>query len=361
MIRVAKFLHGYLRHPVGGIEEEEVTLQVNGRPTPATLMRAESRGSLPGWIVLHGITVPGRHHAVLVRFARALASSGAAVIIPEVTAWRELRLDVRAGDAAILGALQYFGEQGDIRERINLVGFSFGATQALMSAARPGIREQVRRIVGFGGYCDLGRTLRCMITGEHEWRGINYKLDPDPYGRWIVTANYLRGLPEYAHMRELTDAAHELAAEAGRIGAYAADSVYDAHKMRIRKRLPPDQREVWDLIAAPSGARLPERRLGAFADRLVGAAMEQAPELDPRPWLPELDQRIVLAHGHDDRLIPFTETLRLKSELPRSANVSVSITRLFSHSREAERLRVVDYPAEIGRYFALLNQALQPA
>src|SRR5688500_11062122 len=72
----------------------EVELDRSDRRVPATLLAParRSRPPLPGWILLHGVTVPGREHAQLVRFARSLAHTGAAVLIPEVPEWKALRL-----------------------------------------------------------------------------------------------------------------------------------------------------------------------------------------------------------------------------------------------------------------------------
>jgi pimeloyl-ACP methyl ester carboxylesterase len=361
MLRVARFLHCYLRFPARSVEEREISLRVGEEELPASWLRPAGAGPLPGWILLHGITVPGRNHPVLTRFAHALASSGATVIIPEVAAWRRLRLEVAGGDAAIAAAAEHLRRSPDVLgERLNLVGFSFGATQALISASKPGIREAVRSVVGFGGYCDLGRTVRCMMTGEHEWNGVQRRFEPDPYGRWIIVGNFLTQIPEFAHMVELERAAHSLAVESGLRGAYAAEAEYDDFKARLREELPPGQRETWDLIAPPSDVLPPLEAARELSAKLEAAALRIAPELDPRPALATLDQDIVLAHGHDDRLIPYTETLRLQEALPPDARAQVWITRLFAHSREADRLGLTQYPTELGRYVALLNRALRP-
>ena len=83
---------------------------------------------------------------------------------------------------------------------VGTVGFSFGATQALMAMADPAVQRDVRAVVGFGGYCDLRRMLRSLFTGEHEWSGEQYRLDPDPYGRWMIVGNYLTLIPGYEGM-----------------------------------------------------------------------------------------------------------------------------------------------------------------
>lgn len=360
MIHVARFLNSFTRFPAAGTVEEEVSLPVGDSVVPASYIRPVGRGRIPGWIVLHGITVPGRRHPMLIRFAHSLAASGGAVLIPEVPAWRQLRLDMEAGDATIAASVEYLRKREDVESgALNLVGFSFGATQALMSASLPGIRESVRSVVGFGGYSDIGRTLHCMVTGEHEWQGVMRQLDPDPYGRWILAANYLRKVPEFADMERVATEAYSLAVASGETGVYAADPIYDALKAQARSRLPTRERELWDLIAPPSGATPAVESLRELSRKLVDAVIAAEAGIDPTPRLASLDQKIVLAHGYDDRLIPFTESLRLRSVLPDSARANLTITRLFAHSREAGRLRYLEYPGEFGRYLLLLNRALR--
>lgn len=362
MLRATRFLRGYLRPRLHGIQRAEVSLSVDGSEVPATFICPDGGRPRPGWIVLHGITVPGRNHPGLRRFSNALAASGAAVLIPEVPAWRNLELDTTLGDRTIVAAASFLEGRSEVLDRrFNLVGFSFGATQALVSAGHPELRDRIRGVVGFGAYSDLRRTLHCMMTGEHEWRGRSYRIDPDPYGRWVVVANYLNRVPGFEQMHEVQAAARLMAAEAGRRGAYAADREYDAIKAELRRALPAEQRELWDLIAPPHDIRPSARKGRELAEKLFAATADVDTALDPGPRLAPLDQRIVLVHGRGDRLIPFTETLRLSESLPSRASVTTAITGLYAHSRSAERLGLLAYPREIARYVLLLNRALRPA
>ena len=359
VLRVMRFLHGYARHPHQPVVEEEVTLEVDGVQVEGTVIRPGRNGVWPGWIILHGITVPGRHHLALKRFARSVASTGGLVLIPDVPAWRELRIDPSAADHTIQAAAGYLRQRPDVDpEDVRLVGFSFGATQALISSTRPHVREAVQTVVGFGGYCDLRRTVLCNLTGEHEWEGRVYRLQPDPYGRWIVAGNYLTRIPGYEGYEPVARAAHRLAMESGIVGAMAWDPVYDATKARLRESIPEEQRPVWDLLAPPAGTMPPMEPARSFAEDLAAAMLATHPELDPAPVLPAVDRRVVLAHGYDDRLIPFTEMLRLRERVPPRASLFSEVTRLFAHSTEAEGLRAWEYPGEAGRYLRLLNRVL---
>lgn len=358
MLKVVRFLRAWSRFPLTSVVEEEVILQQPDGAIPATYLRPRTGGPLPGWVVLHGITVPGRAHPLMRRFAHALAATGAAIVIPEVAPWRELTLDIPAGNSAIRAAAAWLNERDDVRGPLALTGFSFGATQALTAVTLPGVSDSVRKVVSFGGYCDFPATLRFMMSGLYERNGVRHQVVPDPYGRWIATANYLLDVPEFAGMQEVARGARELARESGRIGLFAGDPVYDALKADLRASIPTDQLEIWDLIAHPSAVAPPLEPALALADLLAAAAQRRHPELDPRPRLRAVDQKVILAHGFDDRLIPFTETKRLREALPPAADVHVSITRLFSHSAEADRLRSWEYPREAARYLDLLNRAL---
>ncbi len=359
--RTARFLRTWLRSGRGPIRAEEVTIRVAGEPREATLYLPEGGGRAPGWVVLHGRTVPGRHHEGMMRFVRSLAGSGAAVLVPDVPPWRELRLDVEAARETLADAALHLAERPEVRPGgVGTVGFSFGATQALMAAADPRAQGAIRAVVGFGGYADLGRMLRALFTGEHEWKGERYRMDPDPYGRWIIVGNYITLLPGYEGMTALAKESLALALEAGRRRSWAWEAEYDPLKAEIRARLSPEEQRVWDVIAAPAqvqASRLDDAR--ELAEGFTAAALEHDPGLDPRPHLPALaGTRIVLSHGRTDRLIPFTETLRLETLLPPGAEVSTTITGLFAHSAGAGWLHPVDQVRETMTFVRLLNGAL---
>ncbi len=360
-IRAARFLGGYLRPGAASVREEEVAVPTPRGEVEGTFYLPRGARRAPGWIVLHGITVPGRRHESLVRFARAMASSGAGVLVPDVPDWRALRVRSETARETMLAASEYLRGRPEVDPYgLGVVGFSFGATHALIGSAHPELRDRVRTVVGFGGYCDLRRAVRCMFTGEHDWAGRRHRLAPDPYGRWILAGNYLPAVPGMEGMGRVAAEARELAAEAGRRRTYAGEADYDALKAEARARLAPEEREVWDLLAPPHGAPRPAlERAIALADGLTDAALAADPALDPYPALPELRARVVLAHGEADHLIPYTESLRMYAALPEALDRSVTITRLFAHSTGNAAVRAMEYGWEGMRFFHLLRQALK--
>jgi hypothetical protein len=357
MLRAARFVRAYYRP--GRLHEEEVEVQVGAVRVPATLLHAGGDRALPGHVVLHGVTVPGRAHASLQRFARALAASGTAVLVPEIRDWMELRIAPERAEHAIHAASHYLASRPEVVPGgVGVIGFSFGATQALICASRDELDADIRSVVSFGGYCDLARAVRFAFTGVHEWAGVRRRLSPDPYGRWIVVGNYLTDVPGHAGAGAVAEAALELAREAGLRGVYAGASEYDPLKARLRRALAPDLRPLWDLVAPPGEVCPSSAAAVELADGLCAAALAREPDLDPSRFLPALTRPVVLAHGRADHLIPFTETLRLRSMIPAGVRAPVFITRLFAHSAGADALAPWRYPAEALRYLRLLDAAL---
>lgn len=359
-LRVARFARAYARGYAP--REEEVRIPTSPGEAEATLHLPRRGTAAFTWVVLPGITVRGRHHPALLRLVRAVAAAGGAVLVPDVPAWRALRIDPAAAADTLVGALHWL--ERDPRtptEDLSVLGFSFGATHALIAAAHPELRDRVHGVLGFGGYADLGRTLRCMMTGEHEWGGETFRLRPDPYGRWVAAANYLPLVPGMGDMEAVAVAARRLATEAGHRGAFADETVYDPLKREIRAELSAAGREVWDLLAPPAKqlpADLPAAR--ELADALAAAALADQPVLDPTAALPQLRARVTLAHGRGDRLVPFTETLRLRAAFASSTDAAATLTGLLAHSGADSPGGPLRHLGEQARFLRLLARALTP-
>jgi pimeloyl-ACP methyl ester carboxylesterase len=226
------------------------------------------------------------------------------------------------------------------------MGFSVAGTWALEAAAGE-TGAALRAAVSLGGYGDYRRMLTAMVTGEHEWHGRTYHYTPDPYGRWIVAADLLPRVDSNAYgtqeEREVAGRAlHRLARTAGRNGALAGTPTYDRLIEDLRRTLPAAVKPAWEVLAPPSKQLVPDPGAGrALADALATAGLDAHPELDPTGRLDGLAAqrtRVILLHGRQDTLIPFTETLRLASLLPHGAPRTVALTRLIGHAKAAEGL-----------------------
>lgn len=357
MLPIARYLREYVKPGSFPVEAIEAQYQRGDESLACTIYRLPERKPRPGWVLLHGLTAVGRRHPSMERFSRALAASGAVVLSPDIPEWRDLHVAPALTLPTIREAVRELAHRPDADPaRIGLIGFSFGATQALTAVVDPSLDGICRGVAAWGGYRDLHRTFRFLITGEHELDGSTHYEEPDPYGGWVMAGNYLTQVPEFADCGDVAGALHDLAREAGQRRIYAWDPVYDPSKRRLRELLPPEHRALFDLFAPPTG----ERRTGTdwareVATRIADAALRVDPLLDPGPFLPALRVRTVLAHGRTDRLVPFTETIRLAREIPGPLLAGATITSLLAHSGRTQQGLGFRLPSEAVRFIKMLD------
>jgi pimeloyl-ACP methyl ester carboxylesterase len=356
VLRAARYARSW---KVGSdVSTTETEVDRDGAKVAATLVLPRlANGSLPGWIALGGVSCMGRHHPQLVRFARALASSGAAVLVPEIPEWRRLELAPRAVAPTLRGCIDRLRSSGLVTDApFGLIGFSFGAPQVAIAAARGDLAEEVGGIVLFGGYCSLERTMTCLLTGEHEWEGLEHQIRPDPFGGWVDASNHLRDVPGFEDANDVTGALHHLASAASGQRIPAWDPQHDPLIEQLRESLPHARRPLFDLFAVRSdstSAEPEERR--RMAVLLAEACRRAEPLLDPAHDLTRIDLPTRLIHGRGDRLIPFTEGLRLDRGLPERARRGVTVTGLFNHTADTSPAGLLERAREKLEMFSAIR------
>ena len=216
---------------------------------------------------------------------------------------------------------------------MGIMGFSFGVTHALQTATDPDLRQHLAAVAGFGGYCDFERTLHFLLRGEHEWQGEAFRGDPDPYGRWVVGGNLLPETPGFEGTEPVAEALLTLARAAGDEQVGAWEATFDHLKGDLEESLAQPHREIFRALAPPSGEVSPQDFIQRVTPGLARSAQERGGLVDPRSLLAGVRLPVRLIHGREDRLIPFTETLRLEAAFPHGADVRVYLTGLFAHSQ----------------------------
>ncbi len=241
----------------------------DGKPIAGTLVvPAGASERLPGWIAVGGVSRKGRFHPQLMRFVEALASSGAAVVVPEIPEWRRLRVSPRVTLPTIRGAVEFMNGRSEVvPEQYGVIGFSFGAPGVAIAASHEDVADQMAGIVLFGGYCSLERTLGCQLTGRHEWRGVDYRLSPDPYGRWVVASNYLQHIPGCEDAEDVVRALRRLAAAASGQRISAWEPHHDRMISEVRNDISCRRQKLFDCLATPTTSVAPEEGAAPGAGR----------------------------------------------------------------------------------------------
>lgn len=266
-------------------------------------------------VAVPGAVPQGKNDPRFVAFATTLARVGFAVLAPEMAGFRELR--IRPSDTReIADAFAWLAGRPELASdgRVGMFAFSYSVGPALLAALADDIREQVRFIVGLGGYHDLPRAMRFFTTGWFEHAGKWHYIAPDDTGKMVLVYSSLDYLADgdrrvfdrmvALRMRDsqadLTPLATELSNEAQAVYALAINTDH-AHFAELFASLP-----------------------AAMRADIEGLDLA-------RHDLKPLKARLILVHGRNDNLIPYPESLALAAAVPQGQAKVFLINQVLGH------------------------------
>ena len=281
-----------------------------GGPATADLYRG---AALPSGavVVVPGLTPDGKDDPRLVAFATSLARARFLVLVPEIANTRALK--VGAADSVFIGdAIEQLAQRvsGAAERSVGLVAISYAVGPALLAASQTPAANHVRFVVAIGGYYDIEAAIGFVTTGYYRAPdGSWQQATPNERGKWI----FLRSNADWPDRdrllriadRKLTDPAAEIADLAARLG--------------------PEGRAICELI----DNRDPER-VSALVARLPPAIRQELRRLDLKSHdLRGLAAPLIIVHGRDDAIIPFTESLKLAEAV--GARAELFLIDRFAH------------------------------
>jgi hypothetical protein len=254
-------------------------------------------------VLVPGAAERGKDDPRLIAFATSLARARFLVLVPDIESLRALTIGPEDSDR-IADALRHLGGREDVPkpDALGLVAISYAVGPAILAALEPDLRERVGFVLAVGGYYDMEAAVTFFTTGRFRegpnapWR----HKTPNAYGKWVflrANAGRLeddrdRWLLAAMARRKLADLEAPLDDLAARLGPEGRS----VHRLLINN----DPAAVPALIAAlPQGLR---------ADM---AALDLA-----RADLSRLKAELILLHGRDDAIIPYTESLALAAAAP---------------------------------------------
>jgi pimeloyl-ACP methyl ester carboxylesterase len=253
-----------------------------------------------GLLLVPGAAEAGKDDPRLITLARSLARVGFAVLVPDLESLRELRVNpgnIReiADSFRYLAGREEFAPQG----RAGLVAFSYAAGPAVLAALEPE-PPAVEFILTVGGYYSMSSLLTFITTGDFRVDGTWRHLDPSPYGKWVLVQSNLHHLDD-PDDREIFRAMIE---------RKKAD--LSAPLEELSRGLGPQGQSLYRFVANEDRSRVPD-----LYGRLPQSIREEVERLDIADKnLANLESRLILVHGYDDHIIPYSESLDLARAMP---------------------------------------------
>lgn len=147
------------------------SLRVAGTELPVSVWGSGRWLPGPRLVLANGVVRDGRNYGPLVVLAQSLARVGFEVAVPELFAYRELRL--HASDVDVLEAAI-----GGPRPADAVVGISVGGSLGMIAAGRS---AEPPAVVAIGPYGELQQLLAAVLTGRFEHRGQPVPYRPDGF------------------------------------------------------------------------------------------------------------------------------------------------------------------------------------
>jgi len=266
----------------------------------------------PGLVLVHGIHRLGIDEPRLVRFARALAESGVAVLTPEVRELADYAVDARSIDTIGFAA---HALRAKLSRKVGVMGMSFAGGLSLLAACDPRFEADIAMVVAVGAHDDASRVARFFATSRIERpNGTTASLTAHGYGVLVFV---------YAHAERF----------------FPADDVAGA-RQALSSWLAGERDAAREMAGASSGpsrdllSRLFDQKLDQVMQPFLGAVEDDRSALEavsPHRRLDRLQVPIFLLHGAGDTVIPPTETEWLAEDVPAPLLREVLISRALVH------------------------------
>lgn len=262
-----------------------------------------ARPSGAGLVLVAGLAPEGKDDPRLVAFARTLARARFRVLVPDIPTMRAQKArpsDIRE----IADAVAYLGAQDDLAASPSegLIAVSYAVGPAVLAALEPDTRNKIAFITAIGGYYDIEAVVTFFTTGyfQEPGRGEWSHRTPNEYGKWVFALSNADRL-RWPRERDLIQ----------RIAKRKMANP-DADVADLAAALGEEGRAVYDLLTNKQPQEVP--RLIAELPEAIRVDMQS---LDLRHHdLSAVPGQLILVHGRDDPIIPYTESERLAAALP---------------------------------------------
>jgi len=275
-------------------------------------------GPWPAVLLMPGFDRLGLEDPYIVGLARLLAGVGLVVSVPDLSELFEYRWSPSTGDK-IAAAFDHMASLPDVRaDRLGLFGLSISGGLGLGAATRPGMAERLSFSIAFAPFHDYAHMFRFIATGCLERRDAECVRRPSEFARRIFLYNYLHVVlppsdPDYATIREII-----------RLQLYQRPEAIPGQLARLSV----SGRAMLERIEAGD-----ETMLGETVEMAIAEFRESTEQISPHVNLCNLRGELFIIHGHQDNVIPYSESVGLFDQCRQCSGLVCNLltTDLYGH------------------------------
>jgi pimeloyl-ACP methyl ester carboxylesterase len=283
------------RHITPPPRRDSLHYMVDGRIHVADIYRPEG-APRAGIVLVPGVQPQGKDEPRLRAMAATLARARFTVLVPDIPGMRQLK--VHASDSCVIGdACRWLAAHPGLAPggRPGIGAVSYAVAPAVLAAMLPDVRNDVRFVLGIGGYYDLAQLLTYVTTGYFRAGGQWRHAAPNRYGMWVFAISNVALLADAKDRAIFTEIARRKLADV------------DARVDDLAAGLGPEGRALYAQMTNSDRQRVPALMAALPPDmrRLIAALT-----LAGKP-VEKLHARLILVHGRTDAIIPYTQSMQL--------------------------------------------------
>jgi len=298
--------------PPESVPRVEVTYQGAEQIRLAHLYLPEtSRAAL---VLVPGAAEQALEDPRLINFADALRRADFLVLVPQLAG--EDHLQVSAGDAdTIADAVHYLAASANV-DQVGMAALSYAVGPAFLAALLEDTSRHVGFIISIGGYYDIIASITYITTGA-------FRDYPDGRWRFAEVERRAKWIFLSANTHWVSD---------------PRDADLLSRIARVRRDRPAADVSALEAALGPEGRRVYQLFINNDPDRvptlitaLPGPLQQQIRALDLAALdLRALPAHIILIHGRNDLMVPYTESIKLANAL-RPGQASIYLLENLQH------------------------------
>lgn len=298
--------------------QQRISRRAGDREFDALLYRPAKAMARRAIVLIAGLSELGCFHPRLMAFSRELADEGYLVLTPDIRMFRQFLIAPEVMDeiAFWFKELRTLPGAEKVR-RAGLGGISFSGTLAIITAARPEIRDQVAYVMAIGPYDNPIRCSRGWFAAGAVTVGPGY-YPTRFYAKWIIMRWALDMLPSEQERQFLDTLLMDLLLQKELPSAPKSLSPHAARWYRLAL--------MRENESDPELAQQIEEHLAPRLYRFI----------TPDRAAKEIRCPVFLVHGAHDDLIPPEESLALRARIS-GARSYLLVSPFLTHTHPLER------------------------
>lgn len=309
------------------VEETERTITARNGFEAVRIIAPVGRPNAPVVLLVTGLVPQGFHDPALTKVARRLAQMGVRVVLPDLSAERQLL--IRTSDLDAMGtALQWAATT--YHQRVSLIGISFGGGLVLAVAGMRQYAPYVKLVLSEAGYDNLNRLCHYYIGDRVVLPdGSAYREKPGPERPEIIAFQYLDEMVP--------------AEDVASFHAIILAQLLNKPSVELEQLTPEQARLFQDL----HDVRSPQMR--KHYHELLDRHAAEMRAISPETYLATLHAPVYLLHGIHDTCIPEGEVAWTLHDLPAGSDEHAMLSSWLNHATlngqtsRWEKIRVANF------------------